>query len=378
VTSSNYSTRQLTLEDSVDWSETIDSIKDVDFFYLPEYLALFEHMETGTKEDSFCGKAHLFIIGDDEDFIVHPFLLRDLGWTRYQNKSLYGDRASYDVVSPYGYAGPQAKSGNSSASEELWKAFYDAFHKYCLKNGIVTEFTRMHPFTQNSSRAPSEFLRESGFVVYLDLEQSVSEIWESFEQRCRRSIRKAGKQGIKIHSAKKSEDIDSFKRVYDSTMSSHHASKCYFFPLSFYSGLARMKGSALFTATIDDRVVSAGWFVSCGKFSHYFLGGSDPEHRNLGSNSAIMFEAIKWAKSMGCKRFCLGGGYQGSESLLKFKMSFSGKTTAFQTFRRVHDQERYHTICRTMNIDFGAGEYFPAYRDLTQIKPETDTISAAR
>ena len=60
------------------------------------------------------------------------------------------DEKWYDFVTPYGYGGPLITEVEDGAKEQLVKAFYEEFSRYCAEQKIVSEFVRFHPIAQNA------------------------------------------------------------------------------------------------------------------------------------------------------------------------------------------------------------------------------------
>src|SRR5262249_42633742 len=87
----------------------------------------------------------------------------------------------------------------------------------------------------------------------------------------------------------------------------------------------------------------------------------------------VIDEARQWASEHGCHVFHLGGGVGSGpdDSLLRFKMGFSGRTHPFCVWRWVLFPEVYQQLCdhkAALNERLGrrskAG-YFPEYRSPT-------------
>ena len=80
-------------------------------------------------------------------------------------------------------------------------------------------------------------------------------------------------------------------------------------------------------ATGPDRQPHAGvYLVSDSRSVYYLLGGSDPELRNSGATSLLMWEAIRWASEQG-KQFDFEGSIV--EPIERFVRSFGARQTPF-------------------------------------------------
>ena len=111
------------------WKEKVAVLSSHDVFYIPEYLMAFERCPAGEVKTNFGGEAHLFVYGDEEDFILHPFFKRDFEDLPFYASLPQKQKPSYDIASPYGYAGPAAWVTHPNVESSLWEGFLDEFHK---------------------------------------------------------------------------------------------------------------------------------------------------------------------------------------------------------------------------------------------------------
>ena len=353
----------LTLKDFYKWSRFVRTTPRTDVFYLPEYLAAFEKVENVEILRNFGGSARLFVYGNAENFVIYPFFIRDLNLLPFYKNISDQFKPIFDIVSPYGYSGPAVRVEDQNILNSLFNGFYKSFNEYCMKQNIVCEFTRMHPLLENARFAEKGNLLESGKIVYIDLEPKEGKIFSSFTKACRGSLKKAMREGVEIYSSKGKDEILEFFKLYNETMARHNANLSYLFPLSFYSDIASMKESFLFLAKHKGVVINAALFFEFNDFAQYYLSGSESKYRSFSGNNAIIWEFIRHAKSRGCKKLCLGGGYRGSESLMKFKLSFSKKTAPFYIYRKVQNPISYNRICDIAGVNPERQDYFPAYRN---------------
>jgi peptidoglycan pentaglycine glycine transferase (the first glycine) len=78
---------------------------------------------------------------------------------------------------------------------------------------------------------------------------------------------------------------------------------------AYYREFLRTFGddAVLMFAMIDERPVAGVIAVSCGDEAIYMYGGSSTQHRAHGAGFFIQFEAMRWARDRGCKRYDLWG-----------------------------------------------------------------------
>lgn len=301
-----------------------------DVYFTPEYYSLYQNYGDG--------EAHCFVFEKDGERVLYPFLINPITPLGYKL-----DKEYYDIQGAYGYNGIITSSEDTT----FIAAFWDAFDAYCQENDIVAEFTRFHPLLNNQRLAsPKMKTFFSRHTVSLDLTLSGNDIWKTqISSKNRNMIRKAEKEGVTIV---ESDDYETFKKLYDGTMTNLHAEEFYFFPQSYYDEYRQTfkDKSMLCLAMYDGKPIAGSMFMFSEDYAHYHLSGRDREYSRYAANNLILWYAIKKAKERGCKWFHFGGGTTGdeSDSLLKFKKEFSKTETEFWIGKRVHNEKVYNEI----------------------------------
>ena len=158
-------------------------------------------------------------------------------------------------------------------------------------------------------------------------------------------IRKAEKEGVEIVEG---DDYETFRKLYDGTMTDLHAEDFYFFPPSYYDEYKQSfkEKSLLCLAKLDGKVVAGSMFFFSEDYAHYHLSARDRNYSKFAANNLILWYGIQKAKERGCKMFHFGGGTTGdeSDSLLKFKKDFSKTLGEFWIGKRIHNQDIYNSI----------------------------------
>lgn len=324
----------LSLKDKSEWSRQHDSLPtdQQDVYFTPEYYALYE--QNGD------GRACCFVYGEEGGIVLYPFLLNSINQLGYKLNDSY-----YDIQGAYGYNGIVT----SSKDDGFIARFHDCFDQFCQEHHIVAEFSRFHPLLNNQILAsPKMQTFYSRHTVSLDLSLSEDDIWmKQIGSKNRNMIRKAEKEGVTIV---ESDGYDTFKRLYDGTMTNLHAEDFYFFPQAYYEGYKQTfkDKSMLCLAMYEGKPIASSMFMFSDDYAHYHLSGRDKEYSRYAANNLILWYAIRKAKERGCKWFHFGGGTTGNEndSLLKFKKEFSRTETEFWIGKRVHNQAVYNDIVR--------------------------------
>lgn len=320
----------LSLENSEEWNRYLRQIpaERRDIYFTPEYYSLYQNYGDG--------EACCYVFEKDCDIVLYPFLRNSITPLGYHLDNEY-----YDIQGAYGYNGIIA----SNNEPNFIKAFWESFDKWCQANSIVAEFSRFHPLLNNQLIAsPKMQTFYSRHTVALDLTDD--DIWmHQISSKNRNMIRKAEKEGVTIV---ESDDYETFRNLYNGTMTDLNAEGFYFFPKKYYDEYKQSfkDNSMLCLAMLDGKAIAGSMFMYGGDYVHYHLSGRDREYSRYAANNLILWYAIRRAKEMGIKWFHFGGGTTGDEadSLLRFKKEFGKTLCEFWIGKRVHNQLVYNQI----------------------------------
>jgi hypothetical protein len=341
-------------EERQKWRSICHNFKEIDIFYYPEYVYLFQ-----LKGD---GQAHCFVYYEGEDgIVIYPFLKR-----RINELPIFHDISDKftDIISPYGYSGylrniPEVNMDN----------FFNAFYNYCSQNNIVSEFIRFHPILNTFSYCSANInIKECNETVAVDLSLPIDDIWKNMSPTCRNKVRKAQKNHVEIIYDNNYDHLNDFYSIYTDTMKRLQAQEYYFFPESWFKKLAELlpNNAALFHGVYNSSIIMSSIFIFSQDYIHYFLSGSVYEMRHIPANNLLLHEVAIWAKNMGIKYFNLGGGYQPNDSLSMFKASFSRLRLPFYIGSVIHDSQSYKYLTARRLVGEGLSHekirFFPAYR----------------
>ena len=340
--------RILNLAEKNEWISSLEKLPSDrrDVYFTPEYNSLYQNYGDG---EALC-----FVYEKDGKVLLYPFLKNSITPLGYEL-----DKEYYDIQGAYGYNG----FITSSDDPAFIAAFWEVFDEYCQKNDIVAEFTRFHPLLNNQRLAsPKMKTFFSRHTVFLDLKDD--DIWmNQISSKNRNMIRKAEKEGVTIV---ESEDYETFRRLYDGTMTDLHAEDFYFFPKDYYDEYKQtFKGeSMLCLAMLDGKAIAGSMFMFSDDYAHYHLSARDRGYSRFAANNLILWYAIQMAKERGCMWFHFGGGTTGEEgdSLLKFKKEFSKTEADFWIGKRVHNQAVYDEIVRQWKSNY------PKHYEETKVK----------
>lgn len=303
-------------------------IEKQDIYYSRDYCLLSQNESN---------EARMFVYEDENGNIaLYPFMKTLI------NQSIFKE-PYYDIETAYGYGGPIT----STLNEEFLLDFEKAFLTYCEKENIIAEFIRFHPLLHNQTIFKKRIeVIHNRVTVWLDLTKSLDEIWmNQISTQNRNTIRKCEKNGLSIEV---SDKYEVFVEIYEQTMQKVNADTFYFFGETYYQELKNNENMVLLCVKKDTEIIAAAVFMCYGEYCHYHLAGSKREYLKLAPNNLLLWEAIKFAKNKGCKKFHFGGGLTNSteDNLFRFKSRFSKDYADFYIGKRVHNKAIYDVLIR--------------------------------
>ncbi|RLD62838.1 MAG: hypothetical protein DRJ01_05300 [Bacteroidetes bacterium] len=330
------------------WQKIVKSNDDIDVYYLPEYLKVFENNGDGKSQIAI-------VYNNDKDFLIFPYFIREIESTQL-----------FDIITPYGYGGALCKS--STISTEI---FYKDFEDYCINNNIVSEFIRFHLFDSNPKLFNGE-LKNTNDVVIVDTRKSIDVIEREYNRSVRKNIRTAIKNEVNVIIDKDFKYLEEFYVIYQETMKKNNALKYYYFDINFFEDIAKyLKNNAiLFHSIYQDRIVASELVIYSKYYSYSFLGGSLDEYIHLRTNNILKHKIIEWSNHNLIKYFILGGGYTKDDGIFRYKKNFSKSDPLnFYVGKKIIMKNQYFDLLdifrRKINmsiLDFEKVEFFPKYR----------------
>mgnify|MGYP001165958713 CR=1 FL=1 len=337
------------------WDAEVRSMDRRDVYYDVHYCRLYQMRGDGDP--------YLFVYRQDgtTNKVIYPFLKQEI-----KSGPLSG--FYFDIITPFGYGGPLANTTNPAFIEK----FRAAFHEFCVKENIVSEFIRFHPLLQNEKPLQPflnvKFVRE---MVFIDLTIEPEEIFRNISKSNRNRIRKARKEGL-THKVLEPEEaapyLERFLTLYYQTMDRNRASRDYYYPPAYFEQLftdlaQHVKLAAVF---YEEKVVTADLLLCAGDFIHCHLNAGDPDYFSMGSNALLNYETALWGREQGFKYVYLGGGYEKNDSLFKFKLRFNPTGIVhYYIGTCVHNQRVYTQLVQLWEQKHQQAPkpgYFPHYR----------------
>jgi len=248
--------------------------------------------------------------------VLYPFILRPLAREPWCPSGL----SCCDLTTAYGYGGPFAWE----LTAEETRSFWSQFDHWVRERDVVTSFARLSVFPEDLLPFDGEVAVNSPNIVRT-LALSDDELWNDYLPKVRQNVRRARSRGCELEVDRDGARLEEFHRIYTSTMTRRNAAAYYFFPPEFFSSiLQNLRGHcAFFHVVHEGRAVSSELVLLSQRHAYFFLGGTLSEAFDLRPNDLLQHETFRWCRDAGKSALVLGGGYRGSEGLLKYKKSFA-------------------------------------------------------
>ncbi len=166
-------------------------------------------------------------------------------------------------------------------------------------------------------------------TFWIDLTPSEEELMKGFSSKTRYNIRVAQKNGVTV---REDNSDKAFERYLELTRETIERQGFYAHSERYHRlmwKILRKAGIAhLLTARYKGEVITTWILFSWKDFLYYPYGASTEEHKNVMANNLMMWEAIKFGKSLGLTTFDLWGREEG-KGFTKFKEGYNPKVIEF-------------------------------------------------
>ena len=296
--------------------------------------------------------------------VLFPFICRPLRLEPWAD----AEEPYSDLITPYGYGGPFAWGMTPDRTKEFWISFEEWFKSA----NIVTTFSRLSLFPDQLTDIPYETVVERQNVVRT-LDLSTEATWMEYAHKVRKNVTRARKEGVRIEFDEDDRRIDDFLYVYENTMDRREAGDGYYFGRHFFENVCRdLPGQyAFFYAIYQEKVISTELVLVSSDNLYSFLGGTVADYFPLRPNDLLKHEVIEWGRQRGKKAFVMGGGFEETDGIFRYKLAFAPKgAVEFRLGRWTHDNvanERLVEQRRKWELEQGKTwspkpTYFPQYR----------------
>lgn len=232
------------------------------------------------------GNTESFIYYNEKCNAIVPFRI---------NKLKFLNKADYFYI-PIGTDGRELEAIRE-------KTFIDEFHIFLKKKKICDViFPPLH--FCNFKSIPDNVIYYKLGIIVLKINGNVDEIFNKMTSNYRNEIRKALKNNVKA--AFGNELLNEVHTLYTIP---HKIQKIQFEPLLFFDGLknAFVNNIQFGVSYKDDSAETAILNLFDKNNAYYFYAGTNEKITTPGSNKLLLWESIKFFKTLGIKEFILGG-----------------------------------------------------------------------
>lgn len=291
------------------------------------------------------GQAAAVFLQNGEQRIFYPFLIKKI-------PSYLGGDGFIDLETAYGYGGPAIFATEKAFTDE----FLNQFATWARNNNVVAEFVRFNPLTANHEWLQTFYqVSLNRLTVSINLQQDFKAMLSCCTQPRQRNYRRACKAGLILE---KETGLKAFSGLYAKTMQRLGAESYYLFSPEFFAAVDKIDSDQRFYAKVitpNGKTAAAGIFLFDTTTAHYHLGASDPEFKLMQPNVFMMLEMARIAQKNKLQQLHLGGGLsmKDSDSLMRFKASFSDRRHQFFIGKKIHDQQKYANLSQAWQLKTG-------------------------
>jgi lipid II:glycine glycyltransferase (peptidoglycan interpeptide bridge formation enzyme) len=144
-------------------------------------------------------------------------------------------------------------------------------------------------------------------TALLDLRPTESELLAGMKSKTRYNTRLAGRRGVVVRQGTP-DDIPAFYRVYAETgQRDGFAIRVFEYYDDVWRTFLRAGLAHMLLAEVEEQMVAGLIVFRFGDKAWYMYGASSARHRDKMPNYALQWEAIRWARSVGCTLYDLWG-----------------------------------------------------------------------
>lgn len=281
-------------------------------------------------------------------------LYQDLIYIYLKKKIICGNIEYYDLITPYGYSGFYYENSNT------FNTFLILFREEAFKKNYITEVLRQSPYLGINIDNYDIITKKTTYGIFLYKYSNIEDYLKNSSKNNKRMVKKAIDNNLSFDISNLNNDnINKFKKIYESTMNNLESSNYYYFNDMYYNSLNKLNDNIFFANVYkDDILVAICMIFKYNKYLHYHLGGSLLEYRKYGSNNFLHYNVIKYGIDNNFNLYHLGAGVKENDSLSFFKKNISDIEFEYIIYKNILNNEIYNKI--TENIDKNIN-FFPLH-----------------
>jgi hypothetical protein len=181
--------------------------------------------------------------------------------------------------------------------------------------------------------SPRDFAASSNDLCHsLAIDEPEDTLWARFSKGNKWSIRKAQKNGITLQESDERNPLDRFYNLHRALRKRLRLPP---FKMAFFDNLRRHMGSSrcsILFALQGNKDIASVLAIRFRDTMMWEYSGDSEIGRAVGANNLLIWAAIKHARALGCKQFCLGRTEKANIGLTEFKRSWGSVETGLRTY----------------------------------------------
>jgi hypothetical protein len=258
---------------------------------------------------------------------------------------------STDIVTPYGFSG---FTGNTNCPDfpHHWKEF-------AKQSGYVSGYISINPAFENKTYFEEKDAVSRTSIYYIDLERSLTEIFESLDSNRRRQIK-----DYRRHESSfvydRSRLTDFFKQNYYDFLDKYKMSSANYFSMATLDHICSLENVMMVGTEKNDEINSVYIFAHTPHEGLCMFNVAHPEGREY--TPLLLWCGLKYFRSKKIPIMNLGGGSNDDDSIAHSKKRYGAFGMPFKSLTQIFDESAYNALCNKTGADM-SGKYFPAYRN---------------
>lgn len=254
------------------------------------------------------------------------------------------DETNYGIITFHKVPFLPYKIGIFEKCPEPTRAMLQELKNLAKKENAI--FIKLEPNFSPSSNQLINLLRKNGCVAgktlftpstfWIDLTPSEEDLMKSFHPKTRYNIRLATKRGVEVREDNSDKAFERYLALTRETTQRQgfyaHSEKYHRLMWKTLHTDMVAKGEKpiahLLTARYKGKIITTWVLFAWKNFLYYPYGASTDEYKEVMANNLMMWEAIKFGKSLGLTTFDLWGREPG-KGFTKFKEGYSPKVVEF-------------------------------------------------
>lgn len=297
-------------------AEIIQNIDYVEYEnFIKNNFSSFYHSENHIKflKDILNINPHFIQVKEKNEIIgIMPFFMK---------KSKYGI-----VLNSLPFFGSYGGIVNKN---DCTRSILDELNKFNTENDILSSVIIPNPFLQNELAYENYYLhkfKDERLIQCLNFNnRSENDLWNSFEQRVRRAVRKSEKLDITVINTELTNEV--INEFYNMHITEIQFKGGKIKPMNFFQKIKEHftihRDYEIFCAQSNGKNLSYLLVFYHNNFAEYYMPAYTSESKNTQSTSLLIWNSIKSSLSRGIDYFNFGGTWKNQPELYKFKRGWN-------------------------------------------------------